>query len=171
MKIHKMLTKNSKCYDSTHKRTYGSVRYIVIHYTGNKGDTAKGNCNYFKNGSLTRNAGAHFFVDSKQVWKSVPIDRIAYAVGAAAAETWDGGGSLFGKCTNANSVSIELCDCLTGASKSQIKLTKKLIKKIGKKCKNAKTICRHWDVTGKTCPAPYIGKDNKKWKALVREIS
>ena len=33
---------------SANIRSLGSVKYIVIHYTGNKGDTARANCNYFR---------------------------------------------------------------------------------------------------------------------------
>ena len=50
-----------------HKSNYGSARplsnikYIVIHFTGNKGDTALNNCKYFQ--SANRHASAHCFVD------------------------------------------------------------------------------------------------------------
>ena len=42
IKIHKKLAK-SISYDTSKKRSLNSIKYIVIHYTGNKGDTAKGN--------------------------------------------------------------------------------------------------------------------------------
>ena len=34
---------------------------------------------------------------------------------------------------------------------------------LGNVQENAKTIIRHWDVNGKNCPAPMVGKDNEKW--------
>ena len=40
IKIHKKLAK-SISYDASKKRSLNSIKYIVIHYTGNKGDTAK----------------------------------------------------------------------------------------------------------------------------------
>lgn len=164
IKIHKKLAK-SISYDTSKKRSLNSIKYIVIHYTGNKGDTAKGNATYFAT-SNTRQAGAHFFVDkSGEIYKSVNMNRIAWAVGGKYS-TSNGAGSYYGKCTNSNSVSIELCDCITDTNWEQKVATKNLVKYIQKYCPNAKTIIRHWDVNGKSCPAPMIGKKNEKWKRL-----
>ncbi len=46
MKIHKLLAKKIS-YDYSKKRSRKNVKYIVIHYTGNNGDTAKNNATYF----------------------------------------------------------------------------------------------------------------------------
>lgn len=159
MKINKKIAKKIS-YGG--KRNCKDIRYIVIHFTANKGDTAKNNANYFATGNA-RMAGAHFFVDKKgEIWKSININRIAYSVGGKYSLT-DGAGAYYGKCTNANSVSIELCDCCTDTNWEQMLATRKLVKYIQKKCPNAKTIIRHWDVNGKNCPAPMVGKDNEKW--------
>ena len=63
-----------------HKSNYGGKRstkdidYIVIHYTGNSGDTALNNCKYFQGAS--RGASAHYFVDGgKYIYKSVAVNR------------------------------------------------------------------------------------------------
>ena len=48
------------------KRKRKDVKYIVIHFTANKGDTAKNNADYFATGN-TRQVGAHFFVDKKEI--------------------------------------------------------------------------------------------------------
>ena len=152
------------------KRDRKKVYYIVMHYTGNKGDTAKNNAIYFAT-SNTRAAGAHFFVDKQgEIWKSIPINRTAYAVGGNQRTGARGEGKYYGKCTNANSVSIELCDCLDGVSWKQMVSVKKLIQYIRKKCPNAKTIIRHWDVNGKACPAPMTGANNTKWRRLLSYI-
>ncbi len=152
-------------------RSLDSVKYIVIHYTGNKGDTATANANYFKN-SNTRSAGAHYFVDRKgTVVQSVPLNRVAWSVGGFFTQS-GGAGSYYKKCTNANSVSIELCDVADkDPSAAQIKAVKSLVAQIRKKCPNAKTIIRHWDVNGKECPARMAGKGNAKWSAFLAEIS
>ncbi|MFQ9516710.1 MAG: N-acetylmuramoyl-L-alanine amidase family protein [Eubacterium sp.] len=169
MKIHKLLAKRIS-YDSAKKRNLNDIKYIVIHYTGNISDTAANNALYFAT-SNTREAGAHFFVGKKGVvYKSINMNRTAWAVGGKYSLV-NGAGSYYGKCTNYNSVSIELCDCVTGYSKKQAKATKKLIKRIRKKCPNAKTIIRHWDVNGKQCPAPMAGKDNAMWKKFKKAIS
>ncbi len=151
------------------KRSLKDVKYIPIHYTGNKGDTAENNAKYFAT-TNTRKAGAHFFVDKQgEAWESVPLERIAWAVGNLYSRK-NGAGSYYGKCTNANSVSIELCDCQKNVSWEQMLTVHELVKYIQKKCPNAKTIIRHWDVNGKECPAPMCGTNNKKWKHLHNKI-
>ena len=47
---------------------------------------------------------------------------------------------------------------------------RQLVQYIQKCCPNAKTIIRHWDVNGKACPEPMIGKGNLKWKHLYNKI-
>ena len=56
------------------------IKYIVIHYTANDGDTAQGNCNYFR--GANRNASAHYFVDGQEVWRSVRDGDKAWHCGA-----------------------------------------------------------------------------------------
>ena len=82
--------------------TYSSrlVKFIVIHYTGNKKDTAKANATYFHDGS--RGASAHYFVDENSCYQSVALNNAAWAVG---------GTSVYkhADCRNKNSISIEMC--------------------------------------------------------------
>lgn len=162
-KINKLIAK-SISFDAK-KRDLSEVKYIVIHYTGNKGDTAKNNATYFAK-SNTRNAGAHFFVDKAgEIYQSVEMNHAAWAVGGIY-DLSGGAGKYYKKCTNANSVSIELCDCVKETNSAQEKATKQVVHYIKKHCKNAKEIIRHWDVNGKACPAPMIGSENKQWKHL-----
>lgn len=166
----KINVKLAKSISYGNKRAFEDVKYIVIHYTGNKGDSAKNNAEYFAI-SNARQAGAHFFVDKQgEIYKSINMNRIAYAVGGVYSQK-SGAGVYYGKCTNSNSVSIELCDCITGTNWEQMKAAKQLIAHIQKKCPNAKTIIRHWDVNGKDCPAPMTGKGNTKWKHLYRYLT
>ena len=158
---YKYIKASSHSYGS--KRSLSSIKYIVIHYTGVSGDTALGEANYFKSGN-TRSAGAHFFVSQDgEVVKSIAMNLTAWSVGGVYSTT-GGAGSYYGKCTNSNSVSIELCDNLSkDPSGEQKEAVRKLVKKIRKKCPNAATIIRHWDVNGKCCPARMAGSDNDKW--------
>ena len=166
----KMTTKYAKSISYGNKRPLSNIKYIVIHYTGNKGDTAQNNLDYFANGN-TRQAGAHFFVDKKgNVGKSIPMNRTAWAVGGDHRSGRKGEAAYFGKCTNANSVSIELCDMCLKTNWEQMYATRKLVKYIQSKCPNAKTIIRHWDVNGKNCPAPFTGSGNEKWTEFKRFI-
>ncbi|MCH5265816.1 MAG: N-acetylmuramoyl-L-alanine amidase [Lachnospiraceae bacterium] len=166
MKINQKTAK-SISYGTT--RNLQNVKYIVIHYTGNNGDTAKNNADYFAT-SNTRQAGAHFFVDKAgEIWASVPMKYTAWAVGGLYTKS-AGAASYYEKCTNANSVSIELCDCLKEVGWKQMLAVRGLVKHIQKQCPGAQTIVRHWDVNGKSCPAPMTGTDNKMWKHLKTKI-
>lgn len=155
------------------KNSYGNtrdkntVKAIVIHNTGNKGDTAKNNALYFRN-TNTRLAGAHLFIDrSGEIYKSVPYGKTAYSVGGA---KWhNDGGQYYGVYGNSNTVSIELCDIVDKyPSKEQIAALKKAIKNVRKKCPNAKKVIRHYDVNGKTCPLYFV--DDKRWNKLLKAI-
>ena len=152
-------------------RSLLGVRYTVIHYTGNDGDTAKANCNFFRN-SNTRSAGAHFFVDrSGTVLQSIPLNRIAWSVGGFFTQK-NGAGRYYKKCTNTNSVSIELCDVASKyPSDAQIKAVRELVAYIKSQCPNAQTIIRHWDVNGKSCPARMTGTNNSEWNAFKSAIT
>lgn len=153
-------------------RSYDDVYYVVIHYTGNSGDSSAGNASYFSpQGGNARTAGAHFFVDKEGItFKSININRIAYAVGGFFTQK-GGAGQYYRKCTNTNSVSIELCDYVKGyPSKAQMQSVILLIKMLQRKCPNAKTIVRHWDVNGKDCALPMIGTNNKNWKQFKKQL-
>ena len=152
------------------KRDRNDVRFIVIHYTGNRNDTALANARYFAE-TNTRTAGAHFFVDRKgTVVKSVAMNLVAWSVGGLYTLN-NGAGKYYKKCTNSNSVSIELCDVATKyPSAEQIKAVRKLVKHIQKYCPNACTIIRHWDVNGKSCPARMVGKNNAEWELFLKAI-
>lgn len=147
------------------KRSLSDIDYIVIHYTANDGDTDENNGKYFHNNVVK--ASAHDFVDSNSVTHSVPYNYIAYSVGKVFPKDKNGGKYL-GKCKNANSVSIELCDDLKNGSiyptqatiNNAIALTVKLCKKFNV---NPKTnVIRHYDATYKNCPQYWL--DNNKWK-------
>lgn len=151
-------------------RPLSAVKYINIHYTGNKGDSAAGNANYFANGN-TRAAGAHFFVDAKGIcYKSIKMSKSAYSVGGFFTKA-KGAGKLYQKDMNSNSVSIELCNYVSGyPTDKQMASTIKLIKYIQRNCPNAETIARHWDVNGKNCPAPMTGRNNTHWNKFEKEL-
>lgn len=151
-------------------RAASSIRYIVIHYTGNDGDTAMNNAKYYASNVVK--TSAHYFVDEKEVIQSVDDLCVAWAVGGkkypSCAQT--GGGTMYGKCKNADSISIELCDAVKngvyapGAKTvaQALELTKALMKKYNIPASN---VIRHFDVTGKLCPAYWSGKENAgKWE-------
>lgn len=150
-------------------RTAGEIRYLVIHYTGNNGDTAANNASYFQNNVVK--ASAHYFVDDTSVYRSVPDLKIAWAVGgkpyADCRET--GGGTLYGVVTNRNSISIELCDTIrdNGYKASEatlanaIQLCLELMERYQIPLSH---VCRHFDVTGKQCPQYFVNASD--WVAF-----
>lgn len=148
----------------TNSRT---IKYIVIHYTGNDTDTARANSNYFK--STNRGASAHYFVDQTDIYQVVEDKDAAWAVGKNY-----GSNNLFGIVTNQNSISIEMCS--TGGKiadatfNNTVELTKELMKKynISKDC-----VYRHFDVAGKSCPGwtGWLGSNPVLWDNFKAALS
>ncbi|MDE6357705.1 MAG: N-acetylmuramoyl-L-alanine amidase [Eubacteriales bacterium] len=155
MTINKLLAHNS----NFTKGRKQDIKFLVIHYTANNGDTAKGNCNYFKTGN--RNASAHYFVDEKEVWQSVEDNNTAWHCGTK--------GKYYHKyCRNENAIGIELCSEKDSKGNfyfndktvnTAIELVKILMKKYNIPVEN---VIRHYDVTHKVCPAPFVN-NVKAW--------
>ena len=151
------------------KSNYGSLRgaikYIVIHYTGNDGDTDENNGKYF-NGK-NRNASAHYFVDDDSITQSVPDNYTAWHCGTK-------GKYYHSECRNANSIGIEMCDTekngvynlSTKTRNNTIKLIKYLMNKYNIPISN---VLRHYDITHKRCPSYFV--DNQQdWLNFKKEI-
>ena len=133
-----------------------SIRYIVIHDTGNKakGADAEAHFRYFNGGN--RNSSADFFVDEKQVLQVNDYTRYyTYHVG-------DGKGKY--GITNQNSIGIEICVNQDGdykrAFENAIELTKYLMKELAIP---AERVVRHYDASRKNCPA---SMNEAKWAAF-----
>lgn len=154
-----------------HKSNYGgirslsSIKYIVIHYTSNDGDTDENNGQYFANNIVK--ASAHYFVDDDSITQSVPDNYIAYSVGGDKYPNTKGA-KFYGQCTNSNSISIEICDDVRNGVvypsektiQNVLELTRFLMQKYNVPMEH---IIRHYDVTGKLCPAYWV--DDAKWKS------
>lgn len=169
MKIKEYLA-NKNNYGS--KRDTKNIKYIVIHYTGNDGDSDEGNSKYFKNNIVK--ASAHYFVDDDSITQSVPDNYVAYSVGGSRYSDYKttGGAKYYGKCNNSNSISVELCDSVKNGkvypNKKTIENALELIKELMKKYDiPASNVIRHFDVNGKKCPAYWCGdkKKNDLWKS------
>ena len=151
---YKFYTKLAHASNYGRSRSASAIKYIVMHYTANKTDTAYANANYFQ--SANRNASAHFFCDKTSVYQSVPDLRVAWSVGGSKYSDCNktGGGKYYKICTNTNSISIELCSTNGEIAKetvdNAVELTKSLMDKYNIPQSN---VIRHFDVTGKRCPA------------------
>jgi N-acetylmuramoyl-L-alanine amidase CwlA len=158
-------------YGSTRKAS--AIQYLVYHYTSNKTDTAKNNATYFHNNLVK--ASAHYFVDENSIYQSVPDLSVAYAVGGSKYSdcATTGGGKLYGVCTNANSISIEMCSTGGVIAPATIQRAVALGKELMAKYSiPVSRVCRHFDVNGKHCPgwSGWYGKDSDQWEALVKEL-
>lgn len=129
------------------KRT--KTLYIVVHFTGNLGDSAKNNADYFARASV--GASAHFFVDEHEIWASVPQDYIAWHCGAKQYR--------HPNCRNANSIGVEICmhDKNGHLRNKSISHAAQLVHTLLKQYNLGVTqVLRHYDVTGKLCPQPMV---------------
>ena len=134
------------------KRDTSTIKYIVIHYTANDGDSDRNNALYFQRNKGLK-ASSHYFVDDDSVTQSVPDDYIAYSVGGAKYKDCaaTGGGKLYKVATNSNTLNIELCDTQRNGSvypteatiQRAIELTQQLMKRYNIPQSN---VIRHFDV-------------------------
>lgn len=153
--INKLLTP----YNFNDYNNVGRIKYIVIHYVGALGG-AKANCQYYA--SQYVGASAHYYVGfDGEYWQSVEDEDIAWHCGASS--------YVHPECRNSNSIGIEMCVRKKSHStlnatdkdwyfedatvKAAVKLTKMLMKKYNVP---ADHVIRHYDVTGKICPNPYV---------------
>lgn len=155
-------------------RSASKIKYIVIHYTANDGDTDEANAKYFKRKNIK--ASAHYFVDDDSVTMSVPDTIVAWSVGGGRYKNYKstGGAKYYWKCTNTNSISIEMCDTIKDgkimASEKTMQNTAELVKTLMAKYNvPIENVIRHFDVTGKACPAYFV--DQNAWNGFKARLS
>ena len=140
----------------------GPVRYIVVHYTANKGDTAKNNVDYFAR-AVTKSS-AHYFVDENQVWQSVKEEDTAFHCGA---------NSYWHRyCRNGNSIGVEMCllDKSGNIRLDTIKRTVSVVQQLMAKYNiSSENVLRHYDVTWKNCPAPMV-ENPQLWEQFKEDL-
>lgn len=169
MKINKHLTP----YNYTNGNI-SRIKYIVIHYVGATGG-AKANCDYYASKYI--GASAHYYVGFQgEIWQSVEDKNIAWHCGTR-------GTYYHPECRNSNSIGIEMCIRTKGSKldtsrdwyfedatvTSAIALTKELMAKYGVP---ADRVIRHYDVTHKICPNPYVYNHTKHtWNAFKAALT
>lgn len=142
-----------------------TISYVVMHYTGNEKDTARGNANYFQ--GANRKASAHFFVDDSDIFQSAQLHDVAWHCGAQKYK--------HAACRNANSIGIEMCTSGNYRISEKTKehaaeLCACICRKLGISREQVETsVLRHYDVTGKKCPAQMV--DNAaEWAAFKERV-
>lgn len=176
------------------------IQYIAIHYTAGA-SSRKGQAMQARNVFLQRQASADFCVDDETIVQVNPDLRNYYcwAVGDAR-NKWTGGGRLYGKAVNRNTISIEICSTLRAGTSAAtpnhegwtlsdraLEQARRLVRHLMKTYNIPKeNVIRHYDVTGKLCPG-IIGwndgplfttkgvqtkglSDSRQWETFVRSI-
>ena len=170
-------TSNDKCIDpsviykplSVHvTKGRQTPKYLAIHFTAGS-NSNPGRAQSVYNTFVSRSASADFAVDDRDMVQFNPdIDNYyCWAVGDAK-NKYSKGGSLNGKATNKNTISIEICSTCTPATSTAVntpnhsgwsfteaalnnaaKLAKIIMRKYNIPIDR---VVRHYDITGKLCP-------------------
>ena len=123
------------------------IEYIVVHYTANSGDTAQNNLDYFAR--TKTGTSAHYFVDENEVCQSVQDTDVAWHCGSK--------NPRHPYCRNANSIGIEMCNSVGSVPESVRDRTAAFVRQKMKEYGiDSSHVLRHYDVTGKRCPAPWV---------------
>lgn len=159
------------------------IKAIVHHYTGVCQQTARGNAEYF--GTLASHPSdpllsIHFAVDDTEVWSCVPM------MGRAGHCEDSGVGQFKNLYNNENTIGIEVCPHHVSGKKypdayekgwyfsdTSIELLKQLdvyiINEIKKAGGETPALVRHFDITGKHCPAPWL-EDEQQWEDFKADV-
>lgn len=139
------------------------IEYLVIHYVGAE-STARNNAIYFA--SRYVGASAHYFVDETSIYQSVYDKNIAWSLGN---NTYK-----HPKARNHNTLNIEMCVKKKSGKwyfePKTVTNTIALSRYLVNKYKIPKTnLIRHYDVTGKNCPEPFV-RDTKAWNDFKNKV-
>ena len=143
-------------------RKGSSIKYIVIHDTGNTSNGADANAHFSFFNSADRQSSAHYFVDNKQVLRIIKDSDKAWHCG-------DGNGKY--GITNENSLGIELCINMNGnydiAFDKTAELTSLLMEKYNIEIDN---VVRHYDASRKICPYTMSKNNWSLWNDFLEKV-
>jgi len=142
------------------------VKGLVIHWTATPGASDENEVKFFDgaDGGGGRYASAHLFVDRDSARLDIPLDEVAYHANdhacripklAATASYYKNGGA------NLTAIGIEMCVEKDGTIHAEtitrtVQVAAALCKQFG--LNPVADIYRHYDITGKNCPAPWVAK-------------
>lgn len=165
------------------------IEYIVVHYTAgitSKSGSAANTANYFA--TTMNEVSSDFIVDDTTVVQYNGNIENRYTWHCGGSKYNNRGGSFYGKCTNRNSIGIEVCstnstgrvttanDKYWSFTDAVVEITAELVRYLMDKYKiDVDHVIRHYDVNGKPCPG-IIGwnidsGDDSKWRAFKAKIS
>jgi len=147
------------------------VAWLVIHYVGALGDAMQNAAYYGTTPGIK--ASAHYFVghaeDGADIWGSVPEDCVASHCGRTDNKY------KHPTCRNANSIGIEMCchqrpDGTWYFDPETVDRTVELARDIMARYSiDADHVLRHYDVTGKICPAPFVNNETA-WEQFKERL-
>ena len=146
------------------QRKLSDIAYLVLHYTGNRGDTAKNNADYFAR--EVTGTSAHYFVDENEVWQSVPDGHAAWHCGTK-------GAYYHPACRNANSIGVEVCmlDKHGKLRQGSVDRAAALVRELMQRYSiPPDRVVRHYDVTHKDCPAPMV-QNPALWREFQAKLT
>ena len=147
--IEKYIPEGAKC-DTKQHFIGGQPSTITIHwigpYPGQSPDTVRDY--WIKSGG---DASAHFIVKEDTVMQCWPLDKVAWHAGC--------------KAGNTTSIGIEVIPCNSAGrfSEKTIATLKELLDSLPRM-----PIVRHYDWTGKQCPAYYV--NSTEWEELLKKL-
>lgn len=162
------------------------IEWIVVHYTGMVSTQGDPDTAALAIARSSREASTHYLVgDRADIVQLLPVKYAAYHVGAK-------DNSKLIPCYNGNSISVDLCECKMDFSSDSVScndwyftpqtlangahLIAYLAQEYGIPTDH---IVRHYDVTHKRCPRPFVGTDinaytgqthESAWREFVRTI-
>lgn len=164
------------------------VKKIVLHWTANPGAPAKNHVKYFgvtlpaqsklleQQGKKYTSASAHIFGDKNESVCIIPLNEVAYHANDVQKRNDDGSAYRGVKeiAPNANLYSLGYEMCLEEDETIHEDTIKRAVSDIAELCKIYKLteqdIVRHFDVTKKDCPSPFV-KDPVKFEDFKKQVA
>lgn len=175
--VHKDLTVNLKA------RTK-PILYLVLHYSGSS-HSRSGRALATYSTFVSRAASTDFCVDDETIVQFNPTIELKHTLAVGGSNYRNKGGKLYGVCSNANQISIEICSTCRPSTSQAVNLsnhsgwsftpkvidnTVRLAKAIMKRYNiPLERVIRHYDVNGKLCPG-IPGWNNEPLKDITGRI-
>ncbi|WP_026565877.1 N-acetylmuramoyl-L-alanine amidase [Bacillus sp. UNC41MFS5] len=149
-----------------------AVKGIVLHYTATPKASAKNERDYFNGTCIAdkRYASAHLFIDKNEARLIIPLNEVAYHAHDHSRCYPD----ELGDNANLNTIGVEMCIEADGSiHKDTLARTVQVVAELCKMFKlNEKNLYRHYDITGKNCPAMWVSNPSAftSFKASVANV-
>jgi N-acetylmuramoyl-L-alanine amidase len=153
----------------------GKVQAIVMHYTQAPGQSAENVRRYF-DGAKQDYGSSHYIIDNREIVLCIPEEEIAYHAGPHSKATAWALTKFGNEQANLHSIGVEMCHPDVSGRITQIVQAKARLL-CADLCMRydlspREDIIRHYDVTGKLCPAHWVGhqEEFEKFRIAVDDI-